>query len=375
MNELSESQGPRIFRLGELFSGPGGIAQGAVEASRMFSDLSIKHEWATDYDADTCATYRKNHGGSSANVIWKDVRKLDTTSLSAIDGLAFGFPCNDFSAVGERLGIDGSYGPLYQYGINVLKSHSPDWFVAENVSGIQSSNDGAAFSMILEKMSAAGYDVVPHLYKFEQYGVPQARHRVIIVGVRNDLSYRFRVPSPAPYADIDVSSRNALENPPIPAWAGNHEFTKQSDVVRRRLSHILPGKNAFNSEMPEDLKLNISGATLSHIYKRLDPSKPSYTVTGSGGGGTHVYHWSEDRALTNRERARLQTFPDDYIFVGNKESVRKQIGMAVPVRGARIIFAALLSCIAGIEYESVEANLSDKLPLMPVTKEAEEIVA
>jgi DNA (cytosine-5)-methyltransferase 1 len=375
MDKLSESQGPKTFRLGELFSGPGGIAQGAVEASRLFDGLSIKHEWATDYDADTCATYRKNHGGASANVIWKDVRKLDTASLSAIDGLAFGFPCNDFSAVGERRGIDGKYGPLFQYGINVLQSHKPDWFVAENVSGIRSSNEGASFSMILEKMTAAGYAVVPHLYKFEQYGVPQARHRVIIVGVRNDLPYRFKVPSPAPYHKIDVSSRNAIENPPIPAKAPNHEFTKQSDVVRRRLSHILPGKNAFNSELPEDLRLNIAGATLSHIYKRLDPDKPSYTVTGSGGGGTHVYHWSEDRALTNRERARLQTFPDDYIFVGNKDSVRKQIGMAVPVRGARVIFAALLSCVAGIEYESVEANLSDKLPLIPSAEAAAEIVA
>lgn len=376
MDELIESQGPKTFRLGELFSGPGGIAQGAAEASRLFDGLAIKHEWATDYDADTCATYRKNHGGASANVIWKDIRKLNTASLSAIDGLAFGFPCNDFSAVGERLGIDGNYGPLFQYGINVLQSHKPDWFVAENVSGIRSSNEGFAFSMILEKMTAAGYAVVPHLYKFEQYGVPQARHRVIIVGVRNDLPYRFKVPSPAPYAKIDVSSRNAIENPPIPPMAPNHEFTKQSEVVRRRLSHILPGKNAFNSELPEDLRLNIAGATLSQIYKRLDPDKPSYTVTGSGGGGTHVYHWSEDRALTNRERARLQTFPDDYIFVGNKDSVRKQIGMAVPVRGARVIFSALLSCVAGIEYESVEANLSDKLPpLMPSAGEAEGIVA
>lgn len=375
MNQLTESQEPKTFRLGELFSGPGGIAQGAVEASRLFDGLTIQHEWATDYDADTCATYRKNHGGAAANVIWKDVRKLDTASLSAIDGLAFGFPCNDFSAVGERLGIDGTYGPLFQYGINVLHTHQPDWFIAENVSGIRSSNDGAAFAMILKKMADAGYAVVPHLYKFEQYGVPQARHRVIIVGVRNDLSYRFRVPSPAPYENIDVSSRSALENPPIPSGAPNHEFTKQSDVVRRRLSHILPGKNAFNSEMPDELKLNITGATLSHIYKRLDPNKPSYTVTGSGGGGTHVYHWSEDRALTNRERARLQTFPDDYIFVGNKESVRKQIGMAVPVRGARVIFAALLSCIVGIEYESIEANLADKLPLLPAEGGAEEIVA
>lgn len=97
--------------------------------------------------------------------------------------------------------------------------------------------------------------------------------------------------------------------------------------------------------MPEDLQLNIKGAKISQIYKRLDPTKPSYTVTGSGGGGTHIYHWSEPRALTNRERARLQTFPDTYEFIGSKESVRKQIGMAVPCQGAKIILRQYLSLL------------------------------
>ena len=80
---------------------------------------------------------------------------------------------------------------------------------------------------------------------------------------------------------------------------------------------------------------DVKKARMSHIYKRLDSSKPAYTVTGSGGGGTHVYHYKEDRALTNRERARLQTFPDRYEFEGGKESIRRQIGMAVPVEGAK----------------------------------------
>ena len=112
--------------------------------------------------------------------------------------------------------------------------------------------------------------------------------------------------------------------------------------------------------MPDELKLNVRGAKISQIYKRLDPKKPAYTVTGSGGGGTHIYHWSEPRALTNRERARLQTFPDEYVFEGSKESVRKQIGMAVPCRGAKIIFDAILKTFAGIEYESVEPSLKEE---------------
>jgi DNA (cytosine-5)-methyltransferase 1 len=107
------------------------------------------------------------------------------------------------------------------------------------------------------------------------------------------------------------------------------------------------------------LKLNVKGAKISQIYKRLDPDKPAYTVTGSGGGGTHIYHWSEPRALTNRERARLQTFPDDYEFIGSKESVRKQIGMAVPCKGAKIIFETVLRSFAGIDYESIQPNVNE----------------
>ena len=121
------------------------------------------------------------------------------------------------------------------------------------------------------------------------------------------------------------------------------------------MSYIKPGENAFTADLPERLRLNVKGAKISQIYKRLDPNKPAYTVTGSGGGGTHIYHYAEPRALTNRERARLQTFPDTYIFEGSKESVRKQIGMAVPSKGAKVIFEAILNTFAGIPYESIEA--------------------
>ena len=110
----------------------------------------------------------------------------------------------------------------------------------------------------------------------------------------------------------------------------------------------------FNAKCFGKFELNAKGAKISQIYKRLDPNKPAYTVTGSGGGGTHVYHWKENRALTNRERARLQTFPDHYIFSGSKESVRRQIGMAVPVKAAKIIFNSILKTFARIEYPCVD---------------------
>ena len=348
------------FRLGELFCGPGGIAWGATHADIGDPEYTIIHQWANDYDANTCETYRHNICPNAPETVYcGDVRTLDMTQLAEIDALAFGFPCNDYSVVGEQRGMDGEFGPLYSYGVRALRLFRPQWFVAENVGGLRSANEGNALRRILTEMEEAGYVLTPHLYKFEEYGIPQARHRLIIVGIRNDINVQYRVPSTEPYAEIDNSCRTAIEEPPIPADAFNNEPTRQSLTVVQRLQHILPGQNAFTADLPEELQLNIRGARISQIYKRLDPDRPSYTVTGSGGGGTHIYHWEEPRALTNRERARLQTFPDDYQFMGSKESVRKQIGMAVPCQGARIIFESILRCFAGIEYPFIEATIKE----------------
>lgn len=345
-----------VYRLGELFCGPGGLAWGAMNAD--VPGNKIIHAWANDYDSDTCKTYARNICPDNPDsVICEDIHILDLDSLGPIDALAFGFPCNDFSVVGEQLGFKGKYGPLYSYGISVLLQYKPQWFLAENVGGLKSANDGLAFKRIQKDMINAGYRIYPHLYKFEEYGIPQARHRMIIVGIRNDLPYEFKVPSPSLYDT--KTCKEAIENPPIPKDAPNNEITKQSEQVVERLKYIKPGENAFTADIPQELQLKVKGAKISQIYKRLDPNKPAYTITGSGGGGTHVYHWVENRALTNRERARLQTFPDDYVFEGSKESVRKQIGMAVPAMGAKIIFEAILKTFAEIPYESVEASIKE----------------
>ena len=300
MSEVKE------FRLGELFCGPGGLALGALTARISDPEYKIVHKWANDYDLDTCNTYRRNIcPNDKESVIHGDVRKLDIDSLGEIDAFAFGFPCNDFSVVGEQKGFDGVFGPLYTYGVKVLKKYKPLWFLAENVGGLKSANEGKAFEKIKKDLVDAGYKIYPNLYKFEEYGVPQARHRMIIVGIRDDLPYEFKIPSTEPFKDYDVTCKTAIEEPPIPSTATTNEETKQSAVVIERLKHIKPGQNAFTANLPEELRLNVKGAKISQIYKRLDPSKPAYTVTGSGGGGTHIYHWEEPRALTNRERARL----------------------------------------------------------------------
>ncbi len=344
----------KIFKLGELFAGAGGLAWGALHAEHC--DSKIIHAWANDCDASTCDTYRENICPDAVDsVICCDVRDLNFDTLGAIDALAFGFPCNDFSVIGKRAGLNGKYGLLYKYAVKALEKFQPAWFVAENVRGLTGANKGSAQRQILNSFKNAGYKIFPHLYKFESYGVPQTRHRIIIVGIRNDIEKVFR--PPAPLIGKNISSRNALENPPILPDVANNEKTRQSPKVIARLEFIKPGQNAFNADIPSEFQLNVKSAVFSNIYRRLDPDKPAYTVTGSGGGGTHIYHYAELRALTNRERARLQTFPDDFIFFGSKESVRRQIGMAVPCRGAKIIFEAILKTFTDVEYASVPCNI------------------
>ncbi len=355
------------FRFGELFCGPGGIAWGALSANVKNNNqlFLMEHAWATDYDHDTCSTFAHNIcDGKFHSVICEDIRKLDLgrlAEISEIDALAFGFPCNDFSVVGERLGVNGSFGPLYSYGLEAIKRFRPKWFLAENVGGLKNSNEGKTFQLILKQMYEEGYAVFPHLYSFADYGIPQARNRIIIVGLRKDLGLSFRPPSPLPYKNTDISCRTAIECPPIPSDAPNHIKTKQSFRVVERLKYIKPGQNAFTADLPPELQLHVKGAKISQIYRRLDSSKPAYTVTGSGGGGTHMYHWEEPRALTNRERARLQTFPDIFVFKGSKESVRKQIGMAVPCKASKIIIEAILKTFANVPYEKIEPNIDPLL--------------
>ncbi len=347
------------LKLGEFFCGPGGLAFGAITAisSNNNTVLKIKHEWANDFDTDSCRTYRHNIAKSNdcKSVICSDVRTLDIKSLSLIDIFAYGFPCNDFSIVGEQKGMKGEYGPLYTYGLQVLNHFKPKVFVAENVGGIVSANNGKAFQQILNDLEKAGngYNITVHLYKAEEYGVPQTRHRFIIVGFDKNLNLKFKVPAPT-HKNNYVTAKEALSD--IEAGATNHEPAGASKTVIERLVHIKPGENAWTANLPAHLQLNVKGAKMSQIYRRLHPDQPSYTITGSGGGGTHGYHFEEPRPLTNRERARIQSFPDSFHFKGPYQSVRKQIGMAVPPKLANVIFTAILNTLNGVPYSFIKPN-------------------
>ncbi len=400
---MSKHSRDKSFLLGELFCGPGGMALGAKltepQASLKGEVFSISHVWGVDHDRNAIDTYNTNELGEGvecdAMAFAEDCHKCSHKRISnfpKISALAFGFPCNDFSLVGEKKGLNGSFGNLYKAGLAAIRYSNPKWFVAENVSGIHSANAGTAFKKILSELSVVGngYDLTVNLYRFEEYGVPQYRHRYIIVGIRKDQKVHFKVPAPTHSQGHYCSARDALTRPYDIIPSLNSERTKQKLHIQERLLFTPPWRNAWYldemlelspqdrrralEEAPwyqekiqhlsdeeivsriENCRLHCTKARMSHIYRRLHPDKPSYTITGSGGGGTHVYHWDEPRALTNRERARLQSFPDWFHFKGPKEQVRKQIGMAVPPEGARQIFTAILRTFAGIDYPFVEPS-------------------
>lgn len=308
----------------------------------------IEPLWAIDNDPAACNTYRRNVGGE---VLETDIEEVDFSVLPSPAGLAFGFPCNDFSQVGEQEGLDGYFGGLYKYAAEALTVIEPEWFIAENVPGMLQNGGGH----IMEEFatSGPGYRLTVHMYKFEEYGVPQKRHRVIAVGIRGNLGRTFKPPSPT--HDEPVTAQEALEG--VEDVPHNNIKTNHPEQVVERLRHIPEGENAWHPNVPEELRLNVPNCRLSVIYRRLDRNEPSYTVTGSGGGGTHMYHYEEPRALTNRERARLQAFPDDFVFEGGKEAIRRQIGMAVPPLAAKQIGEALLDTLCGRSYSSVEPSI------------------
>jgi DNA (cytosine-5)-methyltransferase 1 len=211
------------FKLGELFCGPGGLGYAASQAKveNNNTQYTIEPTWATDIDPDACKTYDQNiHGGKGiekGKVIVSPVETLSIETLSEINAFAFGFPCNDFSKVGERNGINGKYGPLYTAGVEVLNRHKPDWFLAENVVGLHEKNNEKTFSKILDELAKAdeGYKLTVHRYQFEQYSVPQNRHRIIIVGIAQRFGHHFRVPAPTT-PDKAMTAKEAIEDTPIP---------------------------------------------------------------------------------------------------------------------------------------------------------------
>ena len=309
-----------------LFSGAGGLDLGLIRAGNEVV-------WANDIDVNAVATYRKN---IDERIVCADIKEVKMRDIpDKADVVVGGFPCQGFSQANLLRDVDDDRNVLYRFFRKVVVAKKPKFFIAENVKGILSLGGGSAIKKILADFKKAGYVLDVRLVNMADYGIPQHRQRVIIIGQRKDIgeAMRFRFPSPthSKYGKDGLSPwrtiRDALDRFPDP------------DAPNALVNHVYSTyKLAYR---------NFTG------HRPTDPDKPCPTILarGNGGGGVcAIPHYNGRRRLTIRESAAIQTFPDDFEFVGAMNSCYRQIGNAVPV-----LFGELLGKeLARIEKEESE---------------------
>lgn len=293
-----------------LFSGAGGLDLGFIQAG---------HEiiWANDLYEDAVATYRKNIGN---HIICEDITKIKTTDIPDCDIVIGGFPCQGFSVANMKRHEEDQRNELYKQFIRVLAAKKPKFFLAENVKGILSLGQGKIFRMIVNDFSSLGYKLKYKVLNSADYGVPQTRLRVIIVGVREDIDWRFAYPEPT----HDKEGRK-----------GKNKWVCVADALETLPDPDEP--NEIPNHQYSKYKLDFNGY-IGH--RKLDPQKPAPTVTARGdskGGVVILPHPNGRRRMSCREVACVQSFPVHYVFVGTGSSIYRQIGNAVPPMLARAV--------------------------------------
>lgn len=286
-----------------LFSGAGGLDLGFIMAGHTIV-------WANDLYDDAVKTYERNIGN---HIVLKDIKDIPASEIPDSDIIIGGFPCQGFSVANTKRNEADERNSLYKELVRVINAKKPKFFVAENVKGLTNLSGGKVFRMILSDFSNLGYNVTYRILNAADYGVPQTRVRVFIVGVRSDINFEYTFPAPKYDKDPKngfrkwVSVREALAgipDPDVPNNLCNHTYSKY--------------------------KLNFNGY-IGH--RPLDPDKPAPTVTARGdsrGGVVILPHPNGQRRMTCRELAVIQSFPMDYDFYGPNSSVYRQVGNAVP---------------------------------------------
>lgn len=345
----------------DIFSGAGGLSLGAEMAG-----ISVRY--AIEIDSDAAKTYKKNH--SDAKVICEDIRKINPVDLKDEDSPIFiimgGPPCQGFSMSNTiSRNMENPKNFLFKEFVRFVKELKPIWFVLENVKGITSINRGDTQHLIEDCFRELGYKVKSKVLCASDYGVPQNRHRFFMVGNRLNIDFDF-----PKEAEIKVSVNDAisdlpslkngemLDNAPytkpisetseyIKLMRGESVFATQNyvsrnnDLVIERYKHIKQGENW--SAIPEHLMQNYAdkGRCHSGIYKRLIADAPSVVI--SNYRKSMLIHPFEHRGISVREAARLQSFPDNFIFEGCLSHIQQQIGNAVPPLLSKAVIQQILT--------------------------------
>jgi len=333
-------------RVLSLFAGCGGMDYGA----HLAGGQTI---WANECNRWAVQTYERFF--KKTKLVPDPIERVnldrDLPKKGQVEVILGGFPCQDFSMIWKRPGLKGTRGNLYTYFVDIVQRLEPLAFIAENVKGLLSANQGKAIETIISDFNTCGYELNQDdlVYNFAEYGTPQLRERVLIIGIRKDLGIKFERP-PRTHAPKDKAkilgrlpykdAKTALRGVEKVKFNNEHQNIKKSTTELLKL--IPPGGN-FTS-VPQDHPQYVKGM-ISHVYRRLHPHQPSTTIIAGGGGGTWGYHYEQPRSLTNRERARLFDFPDDMEFFGPIGEVRRQIGNAVPPSGIRPVAQKLFELI------------------------------
>lgn len=297
-----------------LFSGAGGLDYG-------FKKAGFKLVWANDIDGDAVATYRHN---LKEHVLLGDVRKVNPRDIPDGDIVIGGFPCLGFTvARGKYRRPDDEHNFLYLEFLRILKAKQTDFFLIENVPGmVRGEEFRNLFSKMVKDFESAGYRVKYRELNAADYGVPQVRRRIIILGVRNDLDVELRYPEPT------HTGRNAsaLYGPRILPWVTLREAIGDLPPEPCEGEAGCPVPNHYGTK--HRVKLN------NYLGNRpLAWDEPAPTILGRGSktGGPVIHpHPNLHRRLTVRECARIQSFPDDFVFFGSPSSQYAQVGNAVP---------------------------------------------
>ena len=228
-NDITSTHKPKEkIDIISLFSGCGGMDLG-------FSQAGFRILWANDIDRQACDTYERNIG---RHIVCGDIQEIDYSTIPSADLILGGFPCQDFSMIWKRGGITTKRGNLYRNFVELVAQKEALMFIAENVKGLMTVNKGKAIRQIIEDFSTTGsygYTTTPHLINFADYGTPQLRKRVLIIGIRKDINHRFNIPEPTHHAENYVSSSKALKGVDSVEYNNRHQNIKSSTVEKLKL--------------------------------------------------------------------------------------------------------------------------------------------
>ena len=295
------------MRIVSLFSGAGGLDLGLKKAGH---DIV----WANDIFTDAVATHRKNLGG---HVDAREIQTIPNSDIPECDVVVGGFPCQGFSVANTGRTVDDPRNQLYSEFVRIVRAKKPRYFLGENVKGLLSIGKGEFLKHILLDFEKLGYTTYHQVVCAADYGVPQLRMRLLILGVRNDQRQPVSFPPMPTHANPNVAKSLGLK-PWLSVGEALKHFPEPED-----------GKDIPNHECSR-YKLRFNGH-IGHRY--IEPGKPAPTVTARGderGGVVVLHHPGNHRRMTARELAAVQSFPDDFIFVGTKTSAYRQIANAVP---------------------------------------------